>query len=174
MKFTVIFNHIVDRIIEFAAVLAGVGVVFVMISICFDVISRRLLNMGQEWPIEYTEYALLYITFLSTAWVLKKEAHVKMDLLLNRLKPRNQALLNTATSIIGAMLCLIMAWFGVLVTWDMFQRGIHRPTPLYTPMAPLIAVIPVGSFLLLIQFLRRAYGYLRSGEVAKLNWEGEH
>jgi TRAP-type C4-dicarboxylate transport system permease small subunit len=96
------------------------------------------------------------------AWVLKIEGHVKIDLVVNRLKPRNQCLVNTITSILGAITCLVLVWYGTKLSWEFFERGTITNTILELPSAPLFAIIPIGSFLLFIQFLRRSYGYLKS------------
>jgi hypothetical protein len=49
-----------------------------------------------------------------------------------------------------------LAWSGVDVALDYLQRGQHRPTLLAPPDFPLFAVMPVGFFLLAVQFLRRS------------------
>jgi TRAP-type C4-dicarboxylate transport system permease small subunit len=96
------------------------------------------------------------------AWVLKIEGHVKIDLVVNRLNPRNQCLVNSITSILGAITCLVLLWYGTKVSWELFERGTITNTILELPSAPLFAIVPIGSFLLFIQFLRRSYGYLKS------------
>jgi TRAP-type C4-dicarboxylate transport system permease small subunit len=96
------------------------------------------------------------MTFLCTAWVLKNEAHVTSDLLLIGLSPKNQSFVNTITSILGAVICLVLAWFGAEVSWDKLQSGAYQPTAIQPPDFPIFVIIPIGSFLLFIQFLRRA------------------
>ena len=123
---------------------------------------RYFLKMPQVWVVEITEYTLLVITFLGTAWVLKREGHVKVDLVLNRLKPRAQAFINIITSVVSALVLLVVAWYGLRISWDYFQKGIFELSMLDIPKAPIMVVIPIGSILLLIQFLRRAYGYWES------------
>ena len=56
-----------------------------------EVFLRTFFNRPQEWVMELSEYALLYITFLSAAFVLKKEGHIVVDLVTCRLnvKKRN-------------------------------------------------------------------------------------
>ncbi len=146
-------------------VLAGVMLASVTGLVTIDVILRYFLRRPIGWSLEITEYALLWITFLGAAWVLKREGHVKMDLVLTRFNPRNQRRLNFITSAIGAITCLIFTWYGVTVTWDSFQMGLIMPTALRPHRGYILAVIPVGSFLLFIQFLRRTHGYLRGGGV---------
>jgi len=68
--------------------------------------------------------------------VLREEGHVKMDLLLTRLNPRAEAILNIVTSGVGAIICLALTWFGIKVTWDNFQTGYF----LHTVVAPILSV----------------------------------
>jgi len=131
-----------------------------MLAVCWEVVSRYFLGRGTVWVTEFSEYALLYITFLGTAWLLRREGHVEMDIVTFRLKPKSQIYLKTFVSILGALLCLVLAWVGGDVALDHLRRGLHQPTLVGPPDFPLFAVIPVGFFLLLVQFLRRAYGYM--------------
>jgi len=107
-----------------------------------------------------SENSLLFILFLGAGWLLAKEGHVKVDVLLSQLNPKGQALVNAITSILGAIICLVIVWYGIQCTWDHFQRGVLAHTALELPVAPILAIIPVGSFMLFIQFLRRVYGYI--------------
>ncbi len=162
-KFASIFDHVIDSLVY----IAGGLVIIMMLSIFANVVSRELFGTSIVWVLELSQYSLCYITFLVATWLLREEGHVKMDLVLNRLKAAHQAALNAATSIIGALLSLITFWYGMLTTWDMFQRGAFLPESLLkTPVGPLLAIIPVAGFLLFIQFLRRAVGYLVSQKAA--------
>ena len=87
--------------------------------------------------------------------------HHKIDLLVDRLNHRHRIVLETITSIVGAVVCLIITWFGIIVTWDHLQRGVYTATDLEIPWAPLLAVIPLGTLALSIQFLTRAGGHLK-------------
>ncbi len=160
MKLITKTTSIFDRTIGLLSLCAGILIIYVMLSVTVEVATRYFLGSMMGWVIEVSEYSLLFITFLATAWVLKREGHVKMDLVLRRLSPGTQTRLNIATSILGAVICLIVFWYGVKVTWDSYQIGYIMAKPLRPPQFLILFIIPVGSFLLFIQFLRRAYGYL--------------
>lgn len=151
-----------DHIINLLAYLAGVFVVFIMLNIAADVACRKLVGTSLVWALEFSEYSLLFITFLGAAWLLRREGHPSLDIVVNRLNPGARALVNITMSVLGALLCLVVAGFGTATTWDLFQRGVNMATMLEPPKAPLVAIIPIGSLLLFIQFLRRAHGYLGS------------
>jgi len=147
--------------------LAAAIIAFLMIAVCWDVLARTFVGMPLTWVLEFTEYGLLYMTFLSAAWVLKAEAHVANDVLFSRLAPKNQALLNVVTSILGAGVCMLLTWFGAQVSWDKLQSGAYQPTPIEPPDFPIFVVIPLGFFLLSLQFLRRTRSNLKKWKEEK-------
>ena len=92
-----------DGTIGLPFVLAGVLLMFVMLATSIDVAIRYFLNRPIVWLMEVSEAILVYVTFLGCAWVLKREGHVRIDLLLKQLKPKTQALLNMVTSVLAAI-----------------------------------------------------------------------
>ena len=151
-----------DRVIGILAFIAGVLIVFIMIVISLGVIFRFTVVGSIVWIFEITDYCLLWITFLGTAWVLKMDGHVRMDMLFNRLKPGHQSLVNMITSSVGAAACLVLAFFSVKVTWQHFQTHYLFTRFLEVPSYPILAIIPIGSLLLFIQFLRRVHDYFKA------------
>lgn len=136
--------------------LAGMILVFIMLSVCLEVILRYFMNRPQIWVTEVTECLLLYITFLSSAWLLREEGHVKVDIVLNRLKPASVAFLGIVNSVIGIFVSVILTIYGFGVTWDYFQRGIYTPSAMEIPVSAILVIIPIGSLMLFVQFIRRA------------------
>lgn len=156
-----------DWALNAGAFLSGALIILVMASIGADVIMRYFFGHPQIWVLETTEISLLYMTFLGSAWVLKKEGHVSMDLLLNRLNHRAQAFCNGITSILGSVVCLVVAWYGTAFTLDQLARHVRRESLLAIPTGYIVMIIPVGSLLLLLQFLRRSVGYFQQWRADK-------
>ncbi len=166
MKLLQQFGAIFDRTNGILVFLAALFLAFITLSVSTEIVMRYFLNRSIIWVVEISEYSILWVVFLSTAWVLRNEGHVKMDLVLSRLKPRNQTLLNIITSVVGAIVCFILVWYGAGVTLDHFLRGAGKLRMIEVPAAAIMVIIPTGCFLLFLQFLRRAYGYLRSWRVS--------
>ena len=160
-------GSIFDSFINFLGMLAIVIIVFSWLSVCFEVVMRYILKSSQIWVLEITEYGLLFITFLGAAWLLKKEGHIRMDLVINQLGPRKQALANMITSFLSAVTLLIIVWFTAGTTWDNFRQGILDNRFLELLKGPLLIIIPIGSFFFAIQFLRRSNEYLRKWRASK-------
>jgi TRAP-type C4-dicarboxylate transport system permease small subunit len=144
-----------DRFLDVSPVISGIIIVLIMLAVCANVIMRYFLNRPIVGIDEISEYLLLFITFIGSAWLLREEGHVGVDILLIRLSNKSNAFLGIFSSLIGIFICLILIWFGSKVVWINFQRGSYFPSLLEIPKAPVLAIIPLGSFLLLLQFLRR-------------------
>jgi TRAP-type C4-dicarboxylate transport system permease small subunit len=157
MKTTGTFNSFLDRILSAMFAFAGILLLFAMIIISVGVASRYLFDRPIGWAIEVVEYSLLYIAFLTAPLVLRKGAHVRMDLIFSRLGPRLQKILDLITSTLSTIVCFILFWFGVRVTWDLFRTGYTTPTVLEVPKFMVIAIIFVGFGILFILFLIRTY-----------------
>jgi len=150
-----------NRALSVLAFMMGVLLILVMLGICADIFMRYFLNRAVYWMEDVAGYCLLYITFLVAAWLLKQHSHVRMDLVLVRLSERQRAMVNTGTSVLGAIICLFMTWYTAKTTWELFQLDYRYSSMLKPLMYPLLAAIPIGSFLLSIQFLKMVYGYSR-------------
>ena len=151
-----------DLATSVGAFLAGVLLVSVMIFVTVAVFLRYVLNRPIGWVVEICEYSLVCITFLVAAWVLRKEGHVRVDLILSLLRPRTQLLLNTITSGLSTIVCLILTFFAGKVTRELFRGDYFTPTILMIPKFIFISVITFGSLWLSIQFIRRTYKFLQS------------
>ena len=151
-----------DNVLALLALLAALLMVFIIIAVDLEVIARYVFNSPIIWVVEVTRYCLLFMTFLGTAWVLKNERHVSVDLVLNQLSFKTRALATTIVSLICAAVCLILTVFGVWVTAETYQLGYLMASELEPPQFVIFFIVPVGFFLLFIQFLRRTFLYLKT------------
>ncbi|MFZ7111428.1 MAG: TRAP transporter small permease [Desulfatiglandales bacterium] len=145
---------------------AGILLIFLMLSVGLEVCLRYFFGRPTSWVVEIAGYILLYIPFLVGAWVLKNEGHVKMDLFFNSLNRKTQYLLNGVTSIVGALICFVLSFYGVKVSLYLADMAYRTPTILMLPKSLIIAVIFVGSFLMALQFIFRARASLRLWKAA--------
>ena len=156
-KIATIFNRILDVLF----ILSTAVLVLISLTILVEVGMRTFFARPITGTVEITGYCLVAVTFLGAAWLLREDGHTRMDLVLSRLKPRAKTILNGVTSVIGAITCIIIAWYGWRATWYSYQTNYFAFSELEVPMYPITSIISLGMFLLFIQFLRSAYGYLR-------------
>jgi C4-dicarboxylate transporter DctQ subunit len=161
-KTTIKVSTFFDHILNFLAILAGILLVCSTLIVGLGIFSRYFLTRPLPWVTELCEYMILYIAFLVAAWVLRQEGHVKMDIVLNKLRPKAQYVLNIITSIICAIASLILTWFGIKVTCELYATKAFTYTVLELPKFIIASVIFIGSLLLFFQFVRRTLGYVQA------------
>lgn len=144
-----------DKALDGMAFLAGCILIFIMLSVCSDVILRTFFKAPQIWVTEVIEVMLLYITFMGTAWLLREEGHVQVDIIISRLSPRTVSILAVLSSLIGIFVSFVLTTFGTSITLDYYHRGVYTPSAMEIPVYLILIIIPVGSLFLLIQFIRR-------------------
>ena len=160
-------TSVFDGIIRYFAFIAAAILIFIVAATLYEVVMRYFFGRAVLWVLEVTEYCLLFMTFLATAWLLRENGHIKMDLLFNRLGLKVQAGLGAFTSIIGALAFLVVTWHGARVVWQTYQMHYLLPSELRPLAFPLFLIIPIGSFFLSMQFIRTAYGYLGKGKITE-------
>lgn len=144
-----------DKVLDGMAFVAGCILIFIMLSVCMDVILRTFFKMPQIWVTEVIEVMLLYITFMGTAWLLREEGHVQVDIIVSRLSPRTVSFLGIFSSLIGIFISIVLTTFGTSVTLDYYHRGVYTPSAMEIPVYLILIIIPIGSLFLLAQFIRR-------------------
>lgn len=146
-----------DRIVDLIFYISCFSMIFAWLMTSADVIMRYFFNSPILWSVEINEYILAGTTFLSASYVLKKDGHVAIDSALHLFKPKQKVFINFLMSILGAIVCLIIFWFGLLKTFDQFQLGtITSDKTIVIPFFILLLIMPISFFFFTYQFLRRA------------------
>jgi C4-dicarboxylate transporter, DctQ subunit len=170
MQFFYLLGRLLDRI---NTLMVGLSA-FLMLALTFivglDITLRYGFTKPLGWVKETSEYILVYLGFLVAAWILKDEAHVKMDLILNRLSPRAQNMLNIVTSAVSTLVMFIVSWYSLTVTVEFYRTKLLTPSVLEWPKWIFILPIFVGSLLLAAQFVRRTWGLI--GEWRSMGKDG--
>jgi len=151
------FWRIFDKIVEISAYISFGLLIFSWISVCSEVIFRYFLKQPLIWVVEVSEYIIVHITFLGSAWLLKREKHVVMDVVTSRLNKRARTLLLIITSIICTIIFLILTWWGILATLGAYKEKLFVPKQLDMPKFAVMIVIPFGSLMLAGEFIRRTH-----------------
>lgn len=145
-------NRILEGVIAVLLV-AAVGVAFVA------VIYRYALDAALSWSFEVSLALLTYITFFGGYLALRKGAHLKVDLLLDRLPFAARGLVFLASQGLIGLIGWIMAWHGgrqVLRFADQTTNVLEISTAWY------YAAIPVaGALICLDALLTAGRGILR-------------
>jgi TRAP-type C4-dicarboxylate transport system permease small subunit len=107
-----------------------------------------------------TEYALLWIVFLGTTWLLREKGHITTDVIYTHLNEKTKRYLDLVMFIIGGLACAIMVYFGIDYTRECIIKGITDVRGVTIPKWIIFIIIPIGSIFLTLQFFRMAWSRL--------------
>ncbi len=129
------------------------GLLIVVISALstWNIISRYIFKAPIVWADEICEYLLLISVFLTLPVSWREDQHVRVDVLYNRwkIKWRNRA--NLLFSFWAFLFCASLTWYGFLQARYAMVQGETSITATGIATYPVLAFIPIGSFLLCLQ-----------------------
>jgi TRAP-type C4-dicarboxylate transport system permease small subunit len=146
-----------DKLTDVMAALAGAILLFICAAVCYTIGLRFLFTKTTIWIIPITEYALLWIVFLGTTWLLREKGHITTDILYTHLNEKTKRTLNCIMFIIGGLACAMMVYFGIVHMWDCILNRVTDVRAITIPKTAVFIIIPIGSLLLTIQFFRMAW-----------------
>jgi len=138
-----------------------------MLLILYAVFMRYFLGNPPGWDIEVSEYILVYVTFLGTAWLLKREGHVSIDFVYTRLNARTRWVLDIVISVIGVIACLSVTYFSGASTLDYIQRNVPTVETLKIPRAVILAILPIGFYFLSMVFLGKTLEHIKGDKTSE-------
>lgn len=134
---------------------AGVALACLAVLITIDVTVRNLGVGNFPWLLEVSEYVLFGATFLAAPWVLRDNAHVRVDLLLTALPRTAGRVLAGLADVLGLVISGVLTWYALRVTSDALERGDLIFKELVVPEWPFFLVVVVSGGLLVAEFALR-------------------
>lgn len=135
---------------------AWLALVMVLVG-AFNAVARYLgryigINLSSNVYLELQWYLFSMLFLLGAAWVLRENAHVRVDVLYARVSTRAQSMIN----ILGTLLLLVpfsafVLWVSTPVVRSSWVIREGSPDPGGLPRYPLKALILVCFALLLLQ-----------------------
>lgn len=145
---------IVDKLTTLGAVIGGVLIAVMTAIVTIAVITRYLLRQPLGWSEEVSIYLMIWAIFLGTAYTLKHDAHIGVDLLMNRLSPRIKPIFHCFHYLAGLLFLSILLFKGIAMidlSIMLDSRSIATDFPLYLVQL----AVPVGAVLLILQIISK-------------------
>lgn len=157
MKLAQQMTNIIKPIIRLGGYVAGVVLAAMMLLTVLDVFLRFVFNRPIRGGMEITEHMMGVLSFLAISYCATEGRHVKVDLLVSRLKDRGQ----TIFAIIGWALSLVLFIPMTLVyipeAIDIQSYG-EQSEVLNIPAFPFYIVVIIGcgllSMVLLVELIK--------------------
>jgi len=147
-------------------ILSGLLIFFMTVTVSADVILRNLKWANLPWVVEISEYILFIATFLAAPWVMHKDGHTRVDLLIRMLPLSAGTITRTIADGVALAVCLFLLYYGARTALEALRLNSQIFKQLVIPEWWLYAIIPVTGTLLTIEFLIRILGRFGQGPMA--------
>ena len=136
------FRGIVDKIIQ---VLSTIIIGIMVIAVCWQVITRYVLNNPSTVTEEALRYLLIWVTMVGGAYAYGRRKHLAITALAKRLSYKGQKMLDIFVQAVVIAFCLVVMVGGgtrlVHTAADQLSAALLLPMPL------IYSSVPVGAIL---------------------------
>ncbi len=150
-------NSFIDKLnAGMARLLAWLTLAMVLLG-AFNAVARYLgraigVNLSSNIYIESQWYLFSLVFLFGAAYTLKKDEHVRVDVIYGRLKPKHKAWIDlTGTLIFLIPFCLLMIWVTTPAAINSWRELEMSNDPGGLARFPIKTMIPLAFLLLLIQ-----------------------
>ena len=136
-------KHLISFIVNISKVVAAFGIAAGVALAFVNVIARYIFESSLTWAGELTIYLFLWSTFFGAVYCFKKDAHIAVDLFLEKAPPNFRKFLILLTLFISAIYVAAIAYFGyqyVLLYIDLGEISVDLNIPLWIPYV----VVPIS------------------------------
>ncbi|SFH41441.1 TRAP-type C4-dicarboxylate transport system, small permease component [Palleronia marisminoris] len=148
-------NAISDRFFRLIAIVAGVGVLVMMVHICGDVILRTLTGRPLPATVEIvSRYYMLIVAFLPLAWVERQDGMISVEFIDGVMGAGTMRLSNAIVGLLSALIYVVLAWTsGEAALSQVANRSFVIVLNSRVPVWPGYLLLPAGFTLAAIAVL---------------------
>lgn len=146
------------------ALVSGLAVLSLMLLATVSVSGRTAINQPLPGYIDWIEQIMPLIAFLAISFAQREGGHIRMDILVSRLKGRTLWAFELITTTGILILMLLMLWGS----WAHFDRSFDMARPLWSndssldialPLWPAKLLAPLAFGVLCLRLLVQIAGY---------------
>ena len=149
------------------ALIAGIAVLMLMVLAVVSVGGRNLFNAPLPGYVDWIQQAMPLIAFLGISYTQRDGGHIRMDILIGKLKGRALWAAEFITTLATFTLIVLLIWGS----WAHFDRSFDWSAPLWSrdssidirlPLWPAKLLVPVAFSILALRLALQMWGYLRA------------
>lgn len=143
----------IERINVWMGAVASWALLGMTLIVGFEVTSRYLFNAPTTWAWDVNVQLMLLLLMLGMAEVYRMDAHVRVDILIVYLSPRQRTMIDILFAPVFLFTVFVLIWSS----WDYFTDSYDRleaaSTLFAPPLYPIKFTLPLGGALLMMQGL---------------------
>jgi tripartite ATP-independent transporter DctM subunit len=151
----------------------GMSLFFLMVMVNFaDVIARYVFNKPFSFILDLTGIMMLTGVFLAISHTYNEGAHVGIDIITAKLKPRARLIVDTITVILALIIIAIAIWSNFSNFLYTISHNINISQSTHFTRSPFVGILVLGLTTLWLLILRDFFKKIK--ESIKLNFNASH
>ncbi len=155
------------RVEGWLALVSGMAVFSLMVLAVVSVSGRHMINQPLPGYVDWIEQAMPLIAFMGVAYTQRDGGHIRMDILVGKLKGRFLWAAEFITILLMLLVMLLIVWGS----WAHFQRSFDFGQPLWSrdssmdialPLWPAKLLAPIAFSVLCLRFVLQLVAYGRA------------
>jgi len=138
--------NIIDKIIGFInRYIAALGISAGVALAFYNVVIRYIFDGSLTWASELTTYLFLWSAFFGAAYCFKQDAHISINILLEKVTPKTAKFLLILSHTITLLFLSAVAYYGfeyLLLVHELEEISVDLEMPMWI----VYLVIPVSFF----------------------------
>ena len=156
MRVLQLLTQIHDKLTLLAAILSAIGLISIVASYVYEVVTRYFFNSPTAWASDYVAYALAASVFLALPQVTKERGHVAVTILVDLLPQSLARGVHTIVGLIGFGCLTLAAWISFQENMRQFTKGIETLAIVPIPQWWVSGFITFGLILSAFYMLRQS------------------
>lgn len=133
-----------------------------MLMTVLDIFTRYFFNHPIPGAAEAAEYMMVCLVFFGLAWCGEQGRHIKVELIVSRLRPRVQTVFDIITHTLGLVVCIALSWQTFLESFVQRRSG-FTSSILKVPAYPFYWIEALGYAVLALFILTVLAGKIGKG-----------
>lgn len=126
----------------------------ILVTMSAQVIARYIFNSPFSWSEELARFAMIWLTFISAAWVTSEGGHIKVDLWGMRVSRQFSRWMDGFIHLLVAASCIFLMVGGLRFVW--YVHPVASPS-LGIPKSLWYGAVSVGLGLMAVHHLLRLF-----------------
>ncbi len=121
------------------ALVSGLAVFALMLLAVVSVSGRNALNSPVPGYVDWIEQAMPLIAFMGISFVMREGGHIRMDILVGKLKGRALYVVELITTLAVLGMMILLVWG----TWAHFDRSFDFAAPMWSRDSSMDIALPI-------------------------------
>lgn len=133
----------------------------VMVAVIFMQVVMRQLDSSLSWTEEIARYCFIWLVYIGISYGVKKDRHIKVDVLLLLLKTRGKLVLTIIANLLFMAFAIFVIRYGYDIASQLLAFGQKSPAN-QIPMGLIYLATPIGMGLTLIRLIQNLVKHIKA------------